>query len=158
MGRSLNYQSSIVEQHENIENDLSPILTVKPERGTVISLLNEVAMGSASGLPIYAELYDQDGDALPVDTDIVLTAKRPGDARFQTVSVKEDNISTYTNKSVGEQQDSNHVDSVKHELKGERINVRDVDELAVEIDSDEVIDWDESKLYFERDGIEERRR
>ncbi|MCU4926654.1 hypothetical protein OB905_11785 [Halobacteria archaeon AArc-dxtr1] len=158
MGRNLNHNSDIVELHENTPDRLTPIMTVKPERGTILQIRNAVPQGDAVGIPIYADLVSESGDSLPTDTDVVLTARRPGDDRFQTVSQKEDNISTWNNKSISEQQDSAHVDSVKHELRGEAINIRDVDEFAVEVDTDEVIDWEESKLYFERSGLSERQK
>lgn len=158
MGRSLNHNSDIVELEENKPDELTPILRVNPERGTVIRILNRVARGDSPGVPIYAELYDSDGDPLPVDTDMVMTGKQPGDARFMPLSIKEDNISTYVNKSISDQQDSNHVDSVKHELHGPAIKIRAEDEFAVEIDSDAVIDWEKSKLYFDDNGVRENRR
>jgi hypothetical protein len=89
---------------------------------------------------------------------MVLTAKRPGDSRRRTVSVEEDNISTYINKTVAEQQNVDNIDAVKHELKGKAVNVRDIDELAVEIDSSTQIDWSNSALYFERNGVQEQQR
>ena len=80
MGRNLNHNSSIVELKENKADELTPIMMVNPENGTMIQLLNEVPQGAAMGLPIYAELYDEDGDPLPTDTTLVLTAKQPVDA------------------------------------------------------------------------------
>jgi len=158
MGRTLNYNSGIVTQATNTTGELTPIATVDPTDGTLIRLLNMVPQGKAAGLPIYASLQDSNGNDLPVDTSVVLTAKRPGDPRRQPISIEEDNISTYINKSVAEQQNEDNIDSVKHELKGKAVNIRDVDEMAVEIDSSAQIDWSNSSLYFERTGIQEQQR
>jgi hypothetical protein len=74
------------------------------------------------------------------------------------VSVEEDNISTYINKTVAEQQNVDNIDAVKHELQGKAVNIRDVDDLAVEINSSAQIDWSNSSLYVERSGVEEHQR
>ncbi|USZ73240.1 hypothetical protein [Natronosalvus halobius] len=158
MGRNINHNSDIVELHENTPGDLTPVMTIKPEEGTMIQIGNRVPQGDAPGLPIYADLRDVDGDPLPVDTTFVLTAKQPGDPRRTPVSLAEDNISTYLNKTISEQQSTDHVDATKIELRGKAVNVRDVDELAVEIESSVAIDWSNSKLYFERSGVRERQR
>ena len=155
---NVNHNSEVVETVENTPGEMTPIMLVVPENGTGLQFRNQVPQGSATGIPIYAELYDEHGDPLPVDTSMVLTAKQPGDAKRSPVSNAEDNISTYTNKSISDQQDTLHVDSVKHELKGSAVNVRDVDEFAVEIDTDVPIDWEKSSLYFERQAIREFQR
>jgi len=157
-GRNINHLSDIVEKLQNTPGELTPILKVDPEDGTMLTFLNRVQQGSASGLPIYATLLDSAGNDLPVDTTYVLTAKQPGDARFRPVSIKEDNISQYVNKTVSEQQDADNVDSVKVELKGRAVNIRDVDEFAVEIESSEQIDWSAgSEFYIDRHGVRERK-
>ncbi|WP_306056983.1 hypothetical protein [Natronococcus wangiae] len=158
MGRNINHNSDIVELQENTPDDLTPIMTIVPSEGTLIQIANRVPQGDAVGLPIYADLRDSNGDPLPVDTTFVLTAAQPGDPRRTPVSLAEDNISTYINKSISEQQSTDHVDATKIELRGKAVNVRDVDELAVEIESSETIDWLNSKLYFERSGVRERQR
>lgn len=156
MGKNISHLSDIVELHENTPGELTPILTIKPEEGTVIGFLNRVPQGDATGMPLFMRLLDTDGDNLPVDTTLVLTARQPGDSRFAPVSIKEDNISPYVNKSITEQQDSQHIDSVKVELRGRAVNVRDVDEFAIEIESDRQIDWDAgSEVYFDRNAVRE---
>lgn len=155
---NVNHNSEITETVENTPGEMTPIMIVEPENGTGLQFRNQVPQGSATGLPIYADLVDVNGDPLPVDTSIVLTAKQPGDAKRSAVSNAEDNISAYNNKSISEQQDALHVDSVKHELKGAAVNVRDIDEFAVEIETDVAIDWSQSSLYFERQGVREFQR
>lgn len=155
---NVNHNSEVVEQVENTPNEMTPALLIVPENGTGLQFRNKVPQGSAIGLPIYADLRDSNGNPLPVDTKVVLTAKQPGDAKRQPISNMEDNISTYINKSISEQQDAMHVDSVKHELKGRAVNVRDVDEMAVEIESDVAVDWGESSLYIDRKGVRQFQR
>jgi hypothetical protein len=157
-GKNINHLSDVAEQLQNTPGELTPILKVGPEQGTMLTFLNRVEQGDARGLPIYAKWLDSNGDPLPVDTMYVLTAKQPGDARFSPVSIKEDNISGYINKSVTEQQNSDNIDSVKVELKGRAVNIRDVDEFAIEINSSEQIDWSAgSETYVERSGVRERK-
>ncbi|WBE14030.1 major capsid protein PB7 [Saline Natrinema sp. J7-1 virus 1] len=158
MGRNINHNSDIVELQENTPGDLTPIMTIVPEEGTMIQIQNRVPQGSAVGLPIYADPRDANGDPLPVDTSLVLTAKQPGDPRRTPVSLEVDNISTFLNKTISEQQSTDHVDATKIELRGRAVNVRDIDELAVEINSSRSIDWSNSKLYFERAGVAEKQR
>lgn len=156
-GRNINYLSDVAEQRENTPGELTPILEIDPEDGTMLTFLNRVAQGDASGIPVYAKLFDSNGEDLPVDTTLVLTAEKPGDARSTPISVKEDNISPYINNSISEQQDADHVDSVKIELKGKAVNVRDVDAFYVEIDASEAVDWSQgTEIYFEREAVRER--
>ena len=155
---NVNHNSDVVEQQTNTPGEMTPILTVVPENGTGIQFRNMVPQGDAVGIPIYADLQDSNGNALPVDTSIVLTAKQPGDVKRSPVSNAEDNISTYVNKSISDQQSTDHVDSVKHELKGKAVNVRDVDELAVELETDVQVDWANSSLYFDEKAVREFQR
>lgn len=155
---NVNHNSEVVEQRTNTAGEMTPILVVDPENGTGIQFRNKVPQGSAIGLPIYGDLRDSNGDPLPVDTSIVLTAKQPGDVKRSPVSNSEDNISAYNNNSISEQQDSQKVDAVKHELKGAAVNVRDVDEFAVEIETDTAIDWANSSVYIDQNGVREYQR
>lgn len=155
-GRNVNYLSDVATQRTNTAGELTPILEIDPEDGTMLSFLNRVAQGDASGIPMYGKLFDTNGNDLPVDTTVVLTAEQPGDARSTPVSVKEDNISPYINNSISNQPDADHIDSVKIELKGKAVNVRDVDTFYVEIQSSKAIDWSQgSELYFEREAVRE---
>jgi hypothetical protein len=153
--KSLNYLSDEANQKTNKTGVTTPILTVEPEDGTLIRLLNQVSTGDGGGLPIFADLRDSNDNPLPTSTDMVLRVKRPTDDEPVAISVKEDNIATYNQLTISEQRNTDNIDSVKHELKGGAVNVRDKDTLRFEIDSSTAIDWSNSELYVYRQGVQE---
>ena len=154
--KTVSHLSDIAEQETNAPGITTPILVVNPDQGTMLSFANDVPQGDSTGLPVYMDLRDSAGDDLPTDTKFVLRAMRPTDDEPVTVSVAETNIAAWNNLDAAEQRESDHVDSVKIELKGDNINIRDKDYLRVEIESTEEIDWGHSELYFERDGVQKR--
>jgi len=154
-GKSLSNLSDEATEVQNAPGVTTPILEVDPDDGTLIRLLNMVDTGTGMGLPLIADLRDMNGDQLPTNTEIILRVKRPTDDEPTSVSIKEDNIAAYNQLTVSEQRDTDNIDSVKHELKGDRINVRDRDTLRVEIKSSAQIDWANSELYFYRQGVQQ---
>jgi len=154
-GKSLNHLSSEATQVTNQTGIQDAILEIEPDDGTLISLFNNVDTGDGEGLPIFADLRDSSDNQLATSTDIVLTVERPTDDQPVTVSVKEDNIASYNQLTVSEQRNEENIDSVKHELRGDKINIRYTDVLNVEIDAASAIDWSNSELYFYRQGVEQ---
>jgi hypothetical protein len=154
-GKSLNHLSSEATQVVNATGIQDAILEISPDDGTLITLMNMVDTGSGEGLPIFADLRDSADTQLADSTDIVLTAERPTDDQPTPVSVKEDNIAAYNQLTTSEQRNEENIDSVKHELRGDRINIRDRDVLYVEIEAASEIDWSNSELYFYRQGVEQ---
>ena len=154
--KQLSHLSDEATQENNTAGVTTPILTATPDQGTAFRLLAAVSVGKAAGLPIYFDLRDSNDDPLPVDTSFVLRVLRPTDDEPVTVSVKEDNIAPWNNLSVAEQRNEDNVDAVKIELKGDRVNVRDKDTLRFELESSVVIDWSNSELYVEREGVIEQ--
>ena len=154
-GKSLSNLSSEATEEQNAAGVLTPILEIEPDDGTLISLLNNVDTGSGEGLPIIADLRDSDGNQISTNTELVLRVVRPTDDTPVAVSVREDNIAAINQLSVKEQRNEENIDSVKVELKGDRINVRDRDVLRVELDSPDVVDWSNSELFFYRQGVEQ---
>lgn len=154
--QTISHLSDIATQKQNVAGVTTPILEIEPSDGTILSLLNRVPQGSAEGLPVFFELYDSDGNPLPVDTDLIFRAVRPEDDEPTTVSVKETNISPWDTQKIAEQRNEENIDSVKIELKGDRVNIRDVDQLRVEINSQAQVDWSnpDSQLYLARKGVE----
>ena len=63
----------------NVPGVMTPILSIVPEDGTQIQLLNRVARGDEVGIPVIAQLKDSAGDYLPDDTSLVFKFERPGD-------------------------------------------------------------------------------
>lgn len=152
---SLYHGSDVVSQEQNTPGVKTPILTVEPEDGTKIEFLNRVSVGSAAGLPIYAKLRDSNGDPLPVGTSMVLTARKAGEDDYSNVSEVVGDIRAYNNQDISDQQNSENVDSVKVELNGELVSIRDIDDFRVELDSSVQIDWDQSEFYFDRRAVNE---
>jgi len=155
-GKSLSYLSDIATQETNVAGVTTPILSVSPENGTMLKFLNAVSTGDAEGLPIIAKLQDGAGNDLPPDTELVLRVERPTDDEPITVSVKEDNIAAWNGLSTSEQRNEENIDAVKIELQGGAVNVRDKDELTVELNSSAQIDWGNSELYFLREAVREQ--
>jgi len=155
MSKSVSHVSSVTTQQTNTTGVRTPILEVDPDRGTLLRFHNNVAKGSEEGIPIRADLQDSTGSQLPVDTSILLRVKRPEDDEPVAVSVEYGNISTYNNLTIAEQQNEENIDATKHDLKADRVNVRDVDTLTVEITSSAQIDWANSELYFHEKAVTE---
>ena len=153
--KSLSYLSNEATQQTNSTGITTPILEIEPEDGTMFALLNSVGPGDSTGLPIFADFRNGAGDQLPTDTKLILRVVRPTDDEPVTVSVAESNIAAWNQLSTQEQRNEDNIDSVKTELQGERVNIRDKDTLRVEIESSEQIDWSNSEFYFSRDGVRE---
>lgn len=151
--KSLSNLSAIATEKTNITGVTTPILEVDPDDGTMLKLLQQVLGGH--GLPIYMDLQDSNGNDLPDDTEFLLRVKRPTDDEPQSVSVKEDNIAVWNKKTVSEQQNEENRDAVRVELKGQFVNVRYKDLLRFEINSSTQIDWANSELYVDRNGVQE---
>lgn len=146
----------------------TPILEVSPDRGLFLRFLNNVPKGDNSGLPIYADLRDSNGDPLPSNTVLVLQATVAGsDDRF-IISEKRGNISFYNSNDITTQQDVDNVDGSKIKLQapdaasasGEvpKHDIRDIDSLYVSVISAAQIDWANSSLYFDSEAVVEGER
>lgn len=155
--KSLSHLSDIATQETNVANELTPILTFDPSNGTMLRLLNRVSTGEAPGLPMFARLVDNAGNDIATDSRLLLRVVRPTDDAPVSVSVAEDNVAAWNGMTIKEQRNEENIDSVKIELKGERINIRDKDVLRVEVESADVVDWGagNSELYFAREGVQE---
>jgi len=153
--KSLSNLSEIATEETNSTGELTPILTVDPTSGTRLALSNSVSTGSAAGLPIFAAFKDSNDNDLPTDTTLILRVVRPTDDSPVAVATAEDNIGAFNALSIAEQRNEENIDSVKLELKGQTVNIRDKDILRVELESSTQIDWSNSELYFAREGVEE---
>lgn len=151
--KSLSHLSGEATQQTNTTGVMTPILEIDPDDGTMIRLLQMVLSGR--GLPVYQDLRDGSDNQLPDDTEYLLRVTRPTDDDPVAVSTKEDNIAAWNKLTTAEQQNDENRDAVRLELKGERINVRYKDTLEVAVNASAQIDWSNSELYFERQGVEE---
>lgn len=154
---SIDYLDDRVTQENNTTGVRTPILVVDPDQGTKLVFKNRVPVGTAPGIPVYADLRDSNNNQLPNDTELILTAQRPEDNDFSAVSEVVGNISFYNNNNISEQQSEERIDQGKIELDGE-LHIRDVDTLRVEANSSVQISWSNSEFYFDRRAVEERQR
>jgi hypothetical protein len=150
--------SNISEDAEELQNTagvVSPILEFTPDEGLAFILSNAAARGRSPGIPIYAKLYDSNGDLLPLGTSVRIEYESPGADERRKVSEVRDNLQPYNNLSITEQQDEEFVDAVKIPLLGNELEVRDVDSFFISIESSAVIDWSNSQLFIEGSVVEE---
>ena len=154
MGDQISNISSIATEVQNITGKRDPILEVTPEDGTAIVIEGAVRRGDEIGIPIYAVLEDTNGNDLPQDTEIALEFQGPTDDQPYAVTDPWDNIRAYNTLSVKEQQNEEYIDSVKHDLKGQRLVVEAVDTLYVSVDSSAQIDWANSRLTIDGNAVQ----
>ncbi|QCC57871.1 hypothetical protein NP511_04865 [Natrinema thermotolerans] len=152
---ALGDSSKYVETKTNVTDQLTPVLSINPKDGVGVLIRNAVDMGSKVGVPIYAKLRDADGNPLPANTRIALGYQAPTDESIQVVSDPKSTIASYIKNSVSDQQDDRKVDAIKHQLKGEKLEVRDIDEAYILVDSSEPIDHAQSEIYFEEAALAE---
>lgn len=156
MGKSVSHLSSEATQDQNTTGVTTPILEVSPDNGTMLTFSNHVGTGSEIGMPVFATLQDVNGNDLPADTTLMLRADRPTDDEPVAVSVAEDNIAAWNALTIAEQRNEENIDSVKVELSGQNINIRDKDTIRFEVNSSAQIDWANSELYVARAAVTER--
>lgn len=155
MGKALNHLSDEASQVTNTTGVMTPVLEIDPEDGRVLHLLNHVPVGSGPGLPVYMKLYsDASGTQMPNDTQVQLMAKPSGESQYKPVSVIEDSFSAWRENSIADQRNEENVNAVKIELEGERVNIRDIDTLALAVNASAQIDWTDSEVYFEKTGVQ----
>ena len=144
---------------------MDPILKVNPDRGTFLRFFNYVSKGSASGLPLYFKLKDSNGNDLPQNTDLQLQAQVAGMNGWMNVSELVQSINYWNTNSLTTQRDKDNVDNVKVDLTHpeasgnagtrESVDVRDIDTLAVAIDSAAQVDWNKCEFYFDSEAVQE---
>jgi len=153
--RSISNGADIATEETNTTGVSTSILEIDPDSGTLVKLLNNFPTGDSAGLPLFFKLRNSSNDELPTDTSLVLTVLRPIDDEPVMVAQAESNIAAWNQLSISDQRNSDNIDSVKVELNGDAINVRDKDFLRVQINASEQIDWSNSELYFPRQAVRE---
>jgi hypothetical protein len=139
-------------EEENITGTLSSILTLTPDDGLMFVIRNVV--DGHTGVPIYAELRDSNGDDLPLDTDMAVRYQSPQMEQPQVVSFKYQNLRPYRTLSLTQQQDAEFRQQVRHELKAPALQVRDIDDMEIALDSDTTIDWANSRVEVGRRHVD----
>src|SRR6056297_2509602 len=100
-----------VEARDGVADQPTAVLTFSPDRGTAARLLNAVAAGSSSGLPLYLKPRDSNGDPLPIGTTtIYLAVRRAGQSSFHRISEEINNIGHYVRNDITTQQDADNID------------------------------------------------
>ncbi|SER15434.1 hypothetical protein [Natrinema salaciae] len=147
--------SKYVTTQTNITDQLTPVLSIRPKDGVGVLIRNAVNVGDKSGLPIYGKFRDSNGNPLPANTRVALGYEAPTDESIQVVSDPKATIASYIKNSVSDQQDDRKVDAVKHQLKGSKLEIRDIDDAYILVDSSEQIDHTQSEIYFEESALSE---
>jgi len=147
----------------------TPILEITPERGQFLRFLNNVATGEQSGMPIYMDLRDSNGDKLPTNSEMFLAIKPSGHETTMRVSEALKNISQYNSLTINEQRNADNIDAVKVELQkpeglpnggdtAEKIDVRDIDTAYLLLDSAAQVDHSNTEIYIESNAVEKHGR
>ncbi|ELZ14061.1 hypothetical protein C478_07959 [Natrinema thermotolerans DSM 11552] len=152
---ALGDSSKYVETDTNVPGQLTPVLSINPKDGVGVLFRNRVDVGDKVGIPIYGKFRDADGNPLPADTRVAIGYQAPTDESIQVVSDPKSTIASYIKNSVSDQQDDRRVDAVKHALKGNGLEVRDIDEAFILVDSAEQIDHSQSEIYLEESALAE---
>ena len=156
--------SDLVSTHENVAGVMTKVLSVKPDRGTFLRILNRVAKGDMQGLPLYMTLLDAGGVALPTNTKVEIRAKLAGMDQAVKISERKSNISFYNTNSLTVQRNEDNVDGAKIVLTSpevggngaprQSVDIRDIDEFQICIQSASVIDWaTHSELFVESNAV-----
>ena len=152
---ALGDSSKYVTTETNTPDQLTPVLSINPKEGVGVLLRNRVELGDKAGIPIYGKFRDADGNPLPANTRVALGYQAPTDENVQVVSDPKSTIASYIKNSISEQQDDRKVDAVKHALKGSGLEVRDIDEAFVLMDSTAQLDHSQSEIYLEESALAE---
>lgn len=143
----------------------SAVLTFSPDQGTSVRLLNAVAAGSSSGLPLYMKPRDANGDPLPVGTTTVyLAVKRAGQSSFHRISEEITNIGHYVRNDITTQQNTDNIDQSKVDLQypeasgkegtPSSVLIRHIDEFAIIVEADVAWSADQSVAQLDTDAVE----
>ncbi|WP_436924962.1 hypothetical protein [Halosimplex amylolyticum] len=141
-------------EEQNVTGQMTPILTLSPIDG--LKLILEQRADGESGIPMYAELKDSNGDDLPLDTELVLRWDAPGKTQPEVVSEKLENIRPWRTLSLTEQQNTDYEDQTRIDLNGRRLEVLDIQNFEVAIRSSEQISWPNSRIEFARQHVDTR--
>lgn len=157
MSKSLSNISSEATEEQNTPGILSPILRIEPDDGLALVLQNNVNVGDEAGIPVAANLENSDGEDLPIETDLALGFRQPGDDDFTVVSEVKSDIEVFNLLSLTEQRETDKIDATKIKLKGgaRQLIVGENDELLVLAEGPEQIDFDNSRLSLNENAVTE---
>lgn len=155
--------SDLVTKKTNVVDQMTPILQVSPDRGNAVRVLNMVARGQATGVPVYMKLKDSNGNDMPVDTALQWEFSPSNtDSRYK-ISRRLSNIAQYNNNTIAKQTDVDRIDTFKQvltepEFRGsspvQHFQWSDIEDVFVSIKSSAQIDWSQSKFEVEPSAVE----
>jgi hypothetical protein len=126
------------------------ILAFSPNDGLLLQVRNSIA----AGVPVYLKLRDSNDDPLPLDTELTFRFDAPQLDSPVVVSEILSNIRTYRQLSLTEQQNDEYIDQVAIEFEGLGVDVSQIEELELAIESSAQIDWTYSEAELDRKAVE----
>ena len=134
-------------EQTNVTGQMTPILGFSPNDGLLLTIRGGI------GIPLVMDLRDPNGDQLPLDTKVRVEYDAPHLDTRQVVSETLSNIQAWRTLSVKEQQNEEYRDRTRVGLKDgyKAVEVRDIDELALSVESSKVVDWSQSRVYVDKD-------
>lgn len=161
MQRVLSNESDIATRKTNIPGELHPILSFSPEPGRALQLQNDTERGQETGIPLFAQLRDADGNDLPVDTEVAIGYLSPSRERPKVVSQVVRNIESYRILDLTQQRKKEYIDGVKINLKGYEsegtptVGAEHRDQILISIRSPKEIDWSNSQVSIYEGAVRE---
>lgn len=156
---SLSHQSDEFTQETNQTGYMTRIGVIQPGDDLILHFLNAIERGEKPGFPLIAKFRQGGGADMPVNSSLLLAAKLPGDPLPRPVSEKVDNIQAWVGQDINTQRNEEHIDSVKVPLLNPsdgpdadvRVNIRDVDEFLIMMDSSAQVGWGagETEVYMD---------
>ncbi|ADB62825.1 hypothetical protein Htur_3974 (plasmid) [Haloterrigena turkmenica DSM 5511] len=150
LGDTLKYVST----ETNIPDQLTPVLSISPKDGVGVLIRNAVSVGDKIGLPIYGKFRDSNGNLLPEHSS---RARLPGTDRREHPGrlgseghdreLHQEQRLRPAGRSEGRRRQA--------PAQGQKLEVRDIDEAHILVDSSEQIDHVQSEIYFEETALAE---
>jgi hypothetical protein len=105
------------------------------------------------GIPLYLKLRDANDDPLPLDTEVTFRFDAPDLKSPMVVSEVLKNIRTYRQLDLTQQQNEEYQDQVAVALEGLGVDVTQIQELQIALDSSAQIDWANSEAEIDRKAV-----
>jgi hypothetical protein len=155
--------SEDLETETNITGTMDTIITLQPERGTWVRILNSIARGDLTGVPLYMDLVDQNGNPMPANTELQFAASEAGMTQSFKVSEMGADLSSWNNHSIKEQRHRDNVDAVKVHLEypenhpqdgvRDQLDITDTDTFHVQVNSPAQWDPSASRFYIDSNAV-----
>jgi hypothetical protein len=157
-GSTLSNTHPYATEDTNTTGELDQILTFQPEDGVRL-LLRNLMEGGRVGIPLYLRLRDSNDDPIPINSSLTWMFKRPGDDTWTVVGRTRDNIQPWVTLTLAEQRNNDNAGATLLPLKGgdgQVLEVTDVQEVALALDSSVQVDWTNSQAYLDTEASRTR--